>query len=154
MGTLQLHGIEHLGKASIGWCLCGRKSLTRYVFDPDSRPSFDALMAALVTQGSSLDWSYLEDLWTMACASILPYQSKMWGCGIYFISRVWGGVLSRLLLLFTRSAALFPSYFLLLACLIHSFTFIHLLSSVVRYSFAGVCSQDTLLRSLESFALG
>ena len=141
------------GKHALVGCLCGRKSLTRYVFDPGSRPSFDALMAALVTQGRSLDWSYLQDLWTMACASILPYQSKMWGCGIYFISRVWGGGgLSRLLLLFTRSAALFPSYSLLLAV-----SFIHSHSSI-----SSPLSSDTplrgctvkILRSLESFAWG
>lgn len=140
-------------QALVGVCV-GRKSLTRYVFDPDSRPSFDALMAALVTQGISLDWSYLQDLWTMACASILPYQSKMWGCGIYFISRVWGGGCCLVCYFSLLGLLLFfpPTFFYLPVSFIHSHSFI--ISSPL--------SSDTPLRgcavkilsSLESFAWG
>lgn len=65
---------------------------SRCLFDAGCRPS---LLAALLTQGTQLDWLYLEDLSTMAPSSVLvlPCQSSTWGCATYFMSRMWGGVL-------------------------------------------------------------
>lgn len=100
-------------------------------------------MAALVTQGSSFRLVISSRSMDNGMCKYTAVPIKDVGVEYTLYRACGGGVLSRLLLLFTRSAALFPSYFLLLACFIHSFTFIHLLSSVVSYSFAGVCSQDT-----------
>ena len=81
-------------------------------------------MAALVTQGSSLDWSYLQDLWTMAMCKYTAVPIKDVGVwNILYIARVGGCCLVCYFSLLLGLLLFFPPTFFYL--LFHSFIHIH-----------------------------
>ena len=119
MGTLQLHDIGGLRKALAGvsvWATGGKGWLAKLLH---GRPQLSWMLQI----PGHLCWRRLSHRVPARLAvffkiygqwplqNVLPFQSTTWGCTIYFMSRMWGGVLfvTSPTYYSTWSAALFPS---------------------------------------------